>query len=123
MVQKIDVNEALKESNTHQRFLYTSLFLVLLLVCSLLAAAWWYGSTLRERKVSRELLIKSKQLEAKTHLLNAINDNISDFIFLANGEMRLFFGNSMIAGQFGFKAAELLEIEDEAKREVPKVSF
>jgi len=37
--------------------------------------------------------------------------------------MRESFPANLIAGQFGFKGAELLEIEDEAKREVPKVSF
>ena len=48
----------------------------------------------------------------------AYNDAVMEY-----NTMRESFPNSMIAGQFGFKAAELLEIEDEAKREVPKVSF
>jgi len=33
------------------------------------------------------------------------------------------FPNNLFAGWFNFRAAELLEIEDESKREVPKVSF
>ncbi len=33
------------------------------------------------------------------------------------------FPNSIIAGSFNFKHAEFLEIEDEVKREVPKVEF
>jgi LemA protein len=33
------------------------------------------------------------------------------------------FPSSLVANKFGFKHAEFLEIEDEAKREVPKVSF
>ncbi len=107
LVQKVSVFEALKESKTHQRFLYSALLLVLLLVSSLLVAAWWYGSTLRERKVSQELLIKSRQLESQAHLLKAINDNISDFIFLADAGLRLIFANSAIGGGVGGPVADL----------------
>jgi LemA protein len=48
----------------------------------------------------------------------AYNDSVMEY-----NTMRESFPANMIAGQFGFKGAELLEIEDEAKREVPKVSF
>jgi LemA protein len=37
--------------------------------------------------------------------------------------LRESFPNNLFAGWFNFRAAELLEIEDESKREVPKVSF
>ena len=33
------------------------------------------------------------------------------------------FPGNLVAGQFGFKQAEFLDIGDEAKREVPQVSF
>ena len=33
------------------------------------------------------------------------------------------FPNNLFAGWFNFRAAELLDIEDESKREVPEVSF
>jgi len=48
----------------------------------------------------------------------AYNDSVMEY-----NTMRESFPNSLIAGQFGFKGAELLEIEDEVKRQVPKVSF
>jgi len=48
----------------------------------------------------------------------AYNDSVMEY-----NTMRESFPANLIAGQFGFKGAELLEIEDEAKREVPKVSF
>ena len=48
----------------------------------------------------------------------AYNDSVMEY-----NTMRESFPSNLIAGQFGFKGAELLEIEDEAKREVPKVSF
>jgi LemA protein len=48
----------------------------------------------------------------------AYNDSVMDY-----NTLRESFPNNFFAGWFAFKAAELLEIEDEAKREVPKVSF
>ena len=48
----------------------------------------------------------------------AYNDSVMDY-----NTLRESFPNNLFAGWFSFLAAELLEIEDEAKREVPKVSF
>jgi LemA protein len=48
----------------------------------------------------------------------AYNDSVMDY-----NTLRESFPNNFFAGWFNFKPAELLEIEDEAKREVPKVSF
>jgi LemA protein len=48
----------------------------------------------------------------------AYNDSVMDY-----NTLRESFPNNFFAGWFSFREAELLEIEDEAKREVPKVSF
>ena len=48
----------------------------------------------------------------------AYNDMVMDY-----NTLRESFPNNFVAGWFAFKAAELLEIEDAVKREVPKVSF
>ena len=48
----------------------------------------------------------------------AYNDSVMDY-----NTLREVFPNNFFAGWFNFQAAELLEIEDEAKRETPKVSF
>jgi len=48
----------------------------------------------------------------------AYNDSVMDY-----NTLRESFPNNLFAGWFNFRAAELLEIEDEAKREAPKVSF
>ena len=48
----------------------------------------------------------------------AYNDSVMDY-----NTLRESFPNNLFAGWFNFQAAELLEIEDEAKREAPKVSF
>ena len=48
----------------------------------------------------------------------AYNDSVMDYNITRES-----FPNNFFAGWFNFRPAELLEIEDEAKREVPKVSF
>jgi len=48
----------------------------------------------------------------------AYNDSVMEYNTLCES-----FPNNLFAGWFSFKMAELLEIEDEAKREAPKVSF
>ena len=48
----------------------------------------------------------------------AYNDSVMDY-----NTLRESFPNNFVAGWFAFRPAELLEIEDESKREVPKVSF
>lgn len=48
----------------------------------------------------------------------AYNDSVMQY-----NTLRESFPNNFFAGWFNFQQAELLEIEDEAKREVPKVSF
>jgi len=48
----------------------------------------------------------------------AYNDSVMQY-----NTMRESFPNNFFAGWFSFQPAELLEIEDEVKREVPQVSF
>jgi LemA protein len=48
----------------------------------------------------------------------AYNDSVMDY-----NTLRESFPNNLFAGWFSFQPAELLEIEDEAKREAPKVEF
>lgn len=48
----------------------------------------------------------------------AYNDSVMDY-----NTLRESFPNNLFAGWFNFRAAELLDIEDETKREAPQVSF
>jgi LemA protein len=48
----------------------------------------------------------------------AYNDSVMDY-----NTLRESFPNNFFAGWFAFRAAELLEIEDQSMREAPKVSF
>ncbi len=107
LVQKINTSEALRESKSHQRFLYLTMLLALAVVAALLLAAWFYGSSAREHQMTEKLLAKSQQLAAQTHLLNAINDNIKDYILLCDVEGKLFFANRALAAALGVTADDL----------------
>jgi HD-GYP domain-containing protein (c-di-GMP phosphodiesterase class II) len=97
LIQKISYAEALAESQSHQRFLLVSLLMALLLCSALMVAAWWYGSSIKERQAAHDLLIKSRQLEAQTNVLNAINDNMTEIILLLDSESYLIFANKTLA--------------------------
>lgn len=97
LIQKITTVEALAESSTHQRFLLITLLLALLLGGSLMVAAWWHGSSVKERKAAHDLSRKSRQLQAQTNLLNAINDNMTDFTLLLDHQSQIIFANKALA--------------------------
>lgn len=97
IIQKIEVEEALAESRAHQRLLFVSLVLFLLLASALMVAAWWYGSTIRERLTAKQLRGTSRQLKAQTDLLQAINNHITDYLFLLDGQDRFVFANQALA--------------------------
>ncbi|MBI4791223.1 MAG: PAS domain-containing protein [Deltaproteobacteria bacterium] len=99
LIQKISYAEALAESQSHQRFLLVALLMALLLCAALMVAAWWYGTSVKERQTARDLLDKSSRLEAQSNLLNAINDNMTDFILLLDHQSCLIFANKALAAE------------------------
>jgi HD-GYP domain-containing protein (c-di-GMP phosphodiesterase class II) len=107
LVQKISTEEALAESNTHQQFLFITLILALLLGGSLMVAAWWHGSSVREKQTTHELRVKSRKLETQTTLLNAINDNMTDYVMLIDIRNHLIFANHTLSTKLSTPAEDL----------------
>lgn len=73
-------------------------------------------------KANENMMQLSEELTATENKVafarQAYNDSVMDY-----NTLRESFPNNLIAGWFAFRVAELLDIEDKAKREVPKVSF
>ena len=73
-------------------------------------------------KANQNMMQLSEELTATENKVafarQAYNDSVMEY-----NTLRESFPNNLIAGRFGFQAAELLEIEDQSKREVPRVAF
>jgi PAS domain S-box-containing protein len=97
LVQKVDAQEALQESNAHQRFLMTTFLLAIFFVAAILVAAWRHGSSVRERRAAEALRLKSQELEAQSELLHSITDHITDFIYIVDQDQRFAYANRTLA--------------------------
>ena len=73
-------------------------------------------------KANENMMQLSEELTTTENKVSFARQAYNDAVMTYN-TLRESFPNNFFAGWFSFKAAELLEIEDEAKREVPKVSF
>jgi len=73
-------------------------------------------------KANENMMQLSEELTTTENKVSFARQAYNDSVMVYN-TLRESFPNNFFAAWFSFKAAELLEIEDEAKREVPKVSF
>ena len=99
LIQKIDADEALAESNKHQRFLVTTFSLITLLIMVLLVAVWRHSTSVRLQKLA-------SALETRTALLNAVSDNINEHIFLVDENNDFVFANLSLANCLGIQAED-----------------
>jgi LemA protein len=73
-------------------------------------------------KANENMMQLSEELTTTENKVSFSRQAYNDTVMTYN-TLRESFPNNFFAGWFSFKPAELLEIEDEVKREVPKVSF
>ncbi|MDJ0653422.1 MAG: LemA family protein [Xanthomonadales bacterium] len=73
-------------------------------------------------KANQNMMQLSEELTSTENKVAFARQGFNDSVMDYNNARETFPAN-MIAGSFGFEAADLLEIEDEAKREVPRVEF
>lgn len=73
-------------------------------------------------KANQNMMQLTEELTTTENRIAYARQGYNDAVMRYNTRRESFPGN-IIANNFGFDAAELLEIEDEAKREVPQVSF
>jgi HD-GYP domain-containing protein (c-di-GMP phosphodiesterase class II) len=101
LMQKIDAEEALEESNRHQRFVLTTFILLSVFLIALFVAVWRHSTSVRLQKLSADL-------ESRTVLLNAVTDNINEHIFLIDSEDCFVFSNLSLSNALSVKADDLL---------------
>ena len=73
-------------------------------------------------KANENMMQLSEELTTTENKVSFARQAFNDGVMMYNN-LREQFPSNIIAGWFQFTAAQLLEIEDEAKREVPKVEF
>ena len=73
-------------------------------------------------KANENMMQLSEELTTTENKVAFARQSYNDSVMTYN-TLRESFPNNFFAGWFNFAPAELLEIEDEAKREVPKVEF
>jgi LemA protein len=73
-------------------------------------------------KANQNMMQLSEELTTTENKVAFARQAYNDSVMTYN-TLRESFPNNLFAGWFNFQAAELLEIEDESKREAPKVSF
>ena len=73
-------------------------------------------------KANQNMMQLSEELTTTENKVAFARQAYNDAVMLYN-TLRESFPNNFFAGWFNFQSAELLEIEDEAKREVPQVAF
>jgi LemA protein len=73
-------------------------------------------------KANQNMMQLSEELTTTENKVAFARQAYNDAVMVYN-TLRESFPNNFVAGWFAFRAAELLEIEDAGKREVPKVSF
>ncbi len=100
LVQKISAEEALLESNKHQKFLLTTFTLFVLMIAAAFIAIWRHSTSMR-------LQVLSHALESRTALLDAVTDNIQENIILLDKDARIEFINPAFARLLKLSAEEI----------------
>jgi LemA protein len=73
-------------------------------------------------KANQNFLALQEELTSTENKIGFARQSYNDQVLFYNNKIQMFPSN-IIAGMFNFKAEEFFELEDEAEREVPKVSF
>jgi HD-GYP domain-containing protein (c-di-GMP phosphodiesterase class II) len=100
LVQKIEVEEALAESTTHQNFILTVFLLVAFLIGISFIAIWRHATSLHLQKATR-------RLRARSELLNAIGDSVNDHTFLLDHKNKLVFINDALSKSFSIDNSDV----------------
>lgn len=89
MIQKIDVEEAFRESKAHQDSVLTVFLLAVFIVALMFIAIWRHSTSLRLQRLS-------ERLAARTLLLNSVSSSIRDHIFLLDSDSKIIFINDAL---------------------------
>ncbi|VAW74689.1 hypothetical protein MNBD_GAMMA13-792 [hydrothermal vent metagenome] len=107
LLQQVNADQALLESDRHRRFMVTSFSLLLFFIGATLVAAWRHGSSVRATHNADELRSKTRELEKQTELLHAVTDNTEAYAILMDAQQQVLFTNARLANKLHASPDEL----------------
>ena len=85
-----------------------------------ISSSW--SRTTPDLKANQNFLALQEELTSTENKIGFARQFYNDQVLGLNNKIQMFPSN-IFASMFGFKQAEFFEVEDEAQREAPKVSF
>ena len=73
-------------------------------------------------KANQNMLALQEELTSTENKISYARQHFNDSVLVLNNKIEMFPSN-IVASMFNFKKADFFELEDEAQREAPKVSF
>jgi len=99
LIIKVDRADAIGQTLKQQSNLHTMLLLGSFSLLALLIGAGWYGNLVRARQDNQTLRDTTHELEEKTSLLDAINENTADMVLILDETLQLVFINRALANK------------------------
>ncbi len=103
LIQKINAEEALAESDQHQAFLLTIFSVIVLFVAAAFIAIWRHSTSMRLQEMSNDL-------ETHIALLDAVTDNIQDHIILVDEERKIKFMNPVFMAALNVQDEDIMSL-------------
>ena len=108
LVRKIDVAEALAESDRRQTTLLTTLILVIVGVAVTIVAVWRHGTSVRAAQAAERFRLANERLENFSKFLRVVTDGQPTAVFAVTEDGRYTFANAKAAEGTGVSQDEML---------------
>ncbi len=109
LVRKIDLAEALAETDQRLTTLLTVFILVIVGVTVAIIAVWRHGTSVRAAQAARRFRIANERLENFSHFLRVVSDGQPTAVSAVTREGRYFFANEKAAEGTGITHDEMLD--------------
>lgn len=108
LVYKIDRDEAMYESDTHNRNLIIIGIITIFFITAAIIAMWQYANFLKESRVAERYRKMLLELKSQKHILRLITDNKPEVTLIVDAKNRCRFANLKAAQQAGISAKEMV---------------
>lgn len=107
LVEKIDRDEALADSEVRANRLLILFLVSIVAIGVAFVAVWYHGASVRAGLAATRYRTIARELEDQKRLLNLVTDSVPDSIFIVGTDSKLQFANKALGDRFGLPAADL----------------